>query len=56
MKKNVTNVQPVLCNGKLTELHPGNGFKWSPKNSAWQRLLNDNGRRAAEYIVKQLEG
>ena len=30
------------------------GFRWSPKETAWQRLLNENGRRAAEYIVKEL--
>lgn len=33
-----------------------NGFKWSPSQGAWQRLLNDHGKRAAAYIVKQLEG
>ena len=30
------------------------GFRWSPKETAWQRLLSENGRRAAEYIVKEL--
>ena len=29
-----------------------NGFRWSPKNKAWQRLLNQNGRRAAETVVR----
>lgn len=28
------------------------GFNWSRKNGAWQRLLNDNARRAAELFVK----
>lgn len=27
-----------------------NGFRWSPKNTAWQRLLNDN----AEYALNKL--
>ena len=31
-----------------------NGFRWSPRNSAWQRQLNDNGRRAVEGIVQKL--
>ena len=33
-----------------------NGFKWSPKNNAWQRLLNNNARWAAKDIIKKLEG
>lgn len=32
------------------------GFHWSPKEKAWQRPLNENGRRAAEYIAKVLNG
>lgn len=32
------------------------GFRWSPKEKAWQRLLNENGRRAAQDIVKMLNG
>jgi len=31
-----------------------NGFRWSPKNSAWQRHLNTNGRYAMERVVKEL--
>ena len=27
-----------------------NGFRWSPKVGAWQRQLNDNAIRAADYI------
>lgn len=27
-----------------------NGFRWSPKAKAWQRQLNDNAIRAADYI------
>ncbi len=28
-----------------------NGFRWSPKAGAWQRQLNDNAIRAADYIT-----
>lgn len=30
------------------------GFKWAPSQSAWQRMLNDNGRRAAESVKAKL--
>lgn len=29
------------------------GFKWSPKNSAWQRQLTDNARAAAKRILAE---
>lgn len=32
-----------------------NGFRWSPSQGAWQRLLNDNGRDAAKRIMDKLE-
>lgn len=32
-----------------------NGFKWSPTNECWQRLLNNNARYAVKYIVRQME-
>lgn len=28
-----------------------NGFRWSPKNQAWQRQLTDNAMRAAEKVL-----
>lgn len=31
-----------------------NGFRWSPKNKAWQRMLNRNGRSAAETVIRQI--
>ena len=31
-----------------------NGFRWAPSQGAWQRLLNDNGRRAADTVMKAL--
>ena len=41
---------------EVRELLKHNGFKWSPKNNAWQRLLNNNARWAAKDIIKKLEG
>jgi len=31
-----------------------NGFRWSPSQGAWQRMLNDNGRYAAQRIIEKL--
>ena len=31
-----------------------NGFKWSPKNTRWQRQTTDNARRAADRIKETL--
>ena len=31
------------------------GFKWAPSQGAWQRMLNDNGRYAAERVRKALD-
>lgn len=33
-----------------------NGFKWSPKNSAWQRQLTPNGIYATKRVLKELKG
>lgn len=33
-----------------------NGFRWSPKSSAWQRQLNSNGKAALARVVKDMEG
>lgn len=30
------------------------GFRWAPSEKAWQRMLNGNGRYAAEKVVKHL--
>lgn len=32
-----------------------NGFRWAPSEGAWQRMLNDNGRRAARTVIEKLE-
>ena len=29
-----------------------NGFRWSPKNQAWQRQLTDNAERAAHQVLR----
>ena len=31
------------------------GFRWSPSQGAWQRLLNENGRYAAERVREYLD-
>ena len=31
-----------------------NGFRWAPSEGAWQRLLNDNGRSAAQRVVNEM--
>lgn len=31
------------------------GFRWAPKEGAWQRPLNDNGRYAARRVLEKLE-
>lgn len=32
------------------------GFRWSPKNSVWQRQLTDNALFATKQIIKEFEG
>ena len=31
------------------------GFRWSPRNGAWQRQLTTNGQRAARQLMKELD-
>ena len=31
------------------------GFRWAPSEGAWQRILNDNGRYAAQQVRKTLD-
>ena len=35
---------------KIRAVLKSNGFRWSPKAGAWQRQLNDNAIRAADYV------
>ncbi len=37
------------------ELLKNYGFRWSPRNSAWQRQLTVNGKRAARLVMKELD-
>ena len=37
------------------ELLKNYGFRWSPRNSAWQRQLTANGKRAARLVMKELD-
>lgn len=32
-----------------------NGFRWAPSEKAWQRLLNENGRRAAQQVIREMQ-
>jgi len=32
-----------------------NGFRWSPYNKAWQRMLNNNGRYATKRVINLLK-
>lgn len=32
-----------------------NGFRWSPKNTAWQRQLTNNAKYAADRVIKAIE-
>ena len=32
----------------------GNGFRWSPKNGAWQRQLTNNAKYAANQVLETL--
>lgn len=49
----------LLFDGKPDEetrtLLKGYGFKWSPKNMAWQRVLNSNGKYVAEKVIEKLK-
>lgn len=44
--------------GKIRDELKANGFRWSPKASAWQRQLNSNAIYAADAVssIKPLSG
>lgn len=44
-----------IPNEKVRELIKHWGFKWSPKNSAWQRQLTNNGIYATKKVIEQLK-
>lgn len=31
------------------------GFRWAPSQGAWQRMLNENGRRAAKDVIEKIK-
>ncbi len=39
----------------IRDLLKTNGFRWAPSQGAWQRMLNDNGRRAARLVRAKLD-
>lgn len=39
---------------KIRDILKENGFRWAPSQSAWQRLLNENGRRAARAVLEKV--
>lgn len=40
---------------EVRSLLKSHGFKWSPREGAWQRLLNDNARSAADRIARTID-
>ena len=49
----------ILFNEKpeknVREILKKNGFKWSPKNNAWQRLFNNNSVRATSKAILEIK-
>jgi hypothetical protein len=39
---------------EVRKLLKSNGFRWAPSKGAWQRHLNENGRRAAKRVLEGL--
>lgn len=39
----------------IRNLLKSHGFRWSPSQGAWQRMLNDNGRYAAKQVRDELD-
>lgn len=40
---------------EVREILKSNGFKWAPSQSAWQRVLNNNGRYAAKRAIEKIK-
>ena len=40
---------------EVREVLKSNGFRWSPRFSAWQRHLNSNGKYAVEKVLEILK-
>ena len=39
---------------KIREILKSRGFRWAPSEGAWQRMLNDHGRYAAERAIEEM--
>ena len=44
-----------IPDAETRDMLKNNGFKWSPKNSAWQRQLTSNGIYATKKVLEQLK-
>lgn len=40
---------------EIRDILKSNGFRWSPSNKAWQRILNDNARYAAKEVIELIK-
>jgi len=40
---------------EIRNILKSNGFRWSPREGAWQRQLTDNGKYATKKVINQLE-
>ncbi len=40
---------------EVRDILKGNGFKWSPKNTCWQRQLTPNAKYALKKVIEELE-
>ena len=45
-----------IPDAETRSLLKSNGFKWSPKNSAWQRQFTNNGIYATKQVLKEIKG
>ena len=45
-----------IPSSEVRTLLKSNGFKWSPKNGAWQRQLTPNAQWVTKRLISQLEG
>lgn len=56
INEEIGRVQIILdAKPASTEIYKTNGFKWSPRNMAWQRQLTDNGVRAAKRVTLKVD-
>lgn len=44
-----------IPSAEIREILKSNGFKWSPKNSAWQRQLTSNGIYATKQVLEKIK-